>query len=107
MEDDNPFPRVVTFDRLFADERPGEVAEPEPASYEELRELARPVSLPPLTEGEEERPPDIRLVIDPDPALDDPAINDGMKNADRSIDAKFLKEKGKTLLRPWDDADLS
>jgi hypothetical protein len=107
MEEDDPFPRVITFDRLFTEERPGEVAEPEPASYEESRELARPVMMPPLSATEEEKAPDIRLDSDPDPSLDDPAVTDGMKSSDSYVETKLLKEKDGKLLRPWDDVDLS
>jgi len=107
MEDDDPFPRVIKFDRLFAEERPGEVAEPEPPSFEEIQELARPVKMPHLTVKEEEKSPDIRLDGIPDPALDDPAITDARKSADNYIDMKFLKEQAGKLLRPWDDVDLS
>jgi hypothetical protein len=107
MEEDNPFPRVITFDRLFTEERPGEVAEPEPASFEEIQELPRPIETPPLTAKEEEKTPDVRLDISPDPALDDPAITDRMKSADDYVNTKFLKDNAGKLLRPWDDVDLS
>jgi len=107
MEVDNPFPRVITFDRLFAEERRGEVAEPGPASFEECRDLPRPVNLPPLTAKEEEKTPDVHLEINPDPALDDPAITDRMKSADDYVDTKFLNDHARTLLRPWDVVDLS
>jgi hypothetical protein len=107
MEEADPFPRAITFDRLFAEERPGEVAEPAPLSCEDFRELPRPIEMPPLTSGEEERAPDIRLDVEPDPALDDPAVSDGMKSSDRCVEAKFLKERDGKMLRPWDDVDLS
>jgi len=107
MEKDNPFPRVITFDRLFAEERPGEVAEPEPASREELRELPQPIRMPPLTAMEEEKFPDVRLDVDPDPALDGPAITNQMKSTDEYVGPKFLKDHAQTLLRSWDDVDLS
>lgn len=107
MEEDDPFPRVITFDRLFAEERPGEVAEPEPPSFEEIRELPRPIVMPPLAATEEERSPDLRLDAGPDPALDDPAISDSSKSADTYVSTKFLKDNDRKLLRPWDDVDLS
>jgi hypothetical protein len=107
MDEDDPFPRVITFDRLFAEERPGEVAEPEPLSCEDFRELPRPIDMPPLMTGEEEKAPDVRLDADPDPALDDPAVTDGMKSSDRYVDTKLLKDKDRKMLRPWDDVDLS
>jgi len=107
MEVDDPFPRVIKFDRLFAEERRGEVAVPEPASFEECQELPRPIKMPPLTAKEEEKTPDVRLDVKPDPALDDPAITDRMKSADDYAGTKFLNENAGKLLRPWDDVDLS
>lgn len=107
MEEDHPFPRVITFERLFAEERPGEVVEPEPASGEELRELPRPIAMPPLTAMEEEKFPDVRLDVHPDPILDGPAITDSMKSADDCVGTKFLKDNAQTLLQSWDDADVS
>lgn len=107
MEEDNPFPRVIKFDRLFVEEQPGEVAEPEPASFEEIQELPRPIKMQPLTEKEEEKTPDVRLDVKPDPALDDPAITDRMKSADDYVDTKFLKDNAGKVLWPWDNIDLS
>lgn len=107
MEEDNLFPRVIKFDRLYAEERPGEVAGPEPASCEEIQELPRPIKMSPLTAKEEEKTPDVRLDVTPDPALDDPAITDRTKSADDYVDTKFLKDNAGKLLRLWDDVDLS
>jgi hypothetical protein len=107
MEDDDPFPRPITFDRLYAEEKPGYVAEPEPASFEEIQELARPIKMPPLTEDEEENPPALRFAAVPDPALDDPVISDRTKRADEVVSHKFFEDNQSRLLRPWDDVDLS
>lgn len=107
MEVDDPFPRPITFDRLYAEEKPGQVAEPEPASFEELQELPRPIKMPPLTEDEEEDPPARRFNAVPDPALDDPGITDRTRRVDDVVTQKFLTDNKGRLLRMWDDVDLS
>jgi hypothetical protein len=107
MEEDNPFPRVLKIHRLFAEEQPGEIAEPEPASFEELQELPRSIKMLPLSEKEEEKTPDVQLDFKPDPALDDPVINDRMKSVDDYVDTKFLKDNVGKLLRPWDEVELN
>ncbi|MDD1689110.1 MAG: hypothetical protein LUQ66_00415 [Methanoregula sp.] len=107
MEDDDPFPRPITFDHLYAEEKPGYVAEPEPASFEEMQELARPIKMPPLTEDEEENPPALRFDAAPNLDLDDPAITDRTKRVDDIVNQKFLEDNKGRLLRPWDDVDLS
>lgn len=107
MEDDDPFPRPIKFDRLYAEEKPGYVAEPEPASFEELQELARPIKMPPLTEDEEENPPATRFNAVPDPCLDDAGITDRTKRADEAVSQKFIDDNKSRLLRPWDDVDLT
>jgi hypothetical protein len=107
MEDDDPFPRPITFDHHYAEEKPGYVAEPEPASFEELQELACPIKMPPLTEDEEENPPALRFDAAPDPALDDPVITEQTKRVDEIVTHKFLEDNKSRLLRPWDEVDLS
>jgi|WetSurMetagenome_2_1015567.scaffolds.fasta_scaffold15695_6 hypothetical protein len=108
MDDDDPFPRAITITgRLYPEEEPGTVAEEDPVLGEELLEQPRAVDLPPLHGYEEETLPSVRLEAEPDEALDDPAISDGMKSADDIVDRKFLSDHQTTLLRPWDDVDLA
>jgi hypothetical protein len=108
MDDDDPFPRVLKIvGRLYAEEQPGEVANPGPMLQEEIEEIPRAVEMPALEPDEEEMAPSVRLEAEPDTALDDPAISDHMKNADAYVDWKFLKDHQEKLLRPWDDVDLA
>jgi len=59
----------------------------------------------PLSDDEQPNPPATVLVAEPDEALDDPAITDGMKSSDDYVSSAFLKLNKENLLRPWDDID--
>ncbi len=69
------------------------------------RKPPRRTKMFPLSDDEQPNPPATVLVAEPDEALDDPAITDGMKSSDDYVSSAFLKLNKENLLRPWDDID--
>jgi hypothetical protein len=110
MEDEdreNPPARVLKAGRLFEEEKDVVRILHDTPTQEELEDKARPALMPPLREDELPVPPEIPLNAQPDETLDDPAITDAMKSSDDYISKVFLKLHKETLLRPWDEIDLS
>jgi hypothetical protein len=92
--------------RLYPEEEPA-VSVLLQLTRDELEESPRRTKMPPLSDDEQPNPPEKVLDAEPDEALDDPAITDGMKSSDDYVSNAFLKLNKEKLLRPWDDIDQS
>jgi hypothetical protein len=97
---------VLKVTRLYPEEEPA-VSVSLQLTRDELEEAPRRTKMPPLSDDEQPNPPEKVLDAEPDEALDDPAITDGMKSSDDYVSNAFLKLNKEKLLRPWDDIDRS
>ena len=97
---------VLKVTRLYPEEEPA-VSVSLQLTRDELEEAPRRTKMPPLLDDEQPNPLEKVLDAEPDEALDDPAITDGMKSSDDYVSNVFLKLNKEKLFRPWDDIDQS
>jgi hypothetical protein len=97
---------VLKVTRLYPEEETA-VAVSLQLTRDELEEAPRRTKMPPLSEVEQPNFPEKVLDAEPDEALDDPVITDGMKSSDDYVSNAYLKLRKEKLLRPWDYIDQS
>jgi len=81
---------VLNVTRLYPEEEPA-VSVSLQLTRDELEEAPRRTKMPPLSDDEQPNSPEKVLDTEPDEALDDPAITDGMKSSDDYVSNAFLK----------------
>jgi hypothetical protein len=97
---------VLNVTRLYPEEEPAKAVSLQ-LTRDELEEIPRRTRMPSLSDDEQPNPPEKVLDAEPDEALDDPAITDGLKSSDDYVSNAFLKLNKEKLLRPRDDIDMS